>query len=58
MLVRYHNMAAVNDDGSVIFGGGFNSKGDVGCEEANVQVYYPPYLSRGPRPVINTRSSS
>ncbi len=28
-----------------MIGGGFNYKGDVGCEEPNFQIFSPPYFS-------------
>ena len=34
-------------DGSVMLGGGFNQYGDVGCENTDVRLFYPPYLSSG-----------
>ena len=48
----YHNMAALLPDGTVVVGGGFEQKGDVGCENPNIRIFQPSYLFKGPRPVI------
>lgn len=49
----YHNMAALMPDGSVMLGGGFNQFGDVGCENPNLRLFFPPYLhDLSTRPVL------
>lgn len=50
----YHNFAGLLKDGSIILGGGFNQYGDVGCENQNVRLFYPSYLSLGDRPIIQS----
>ena len=48
----YHNMAALLKDGTVLVGGGFNWRGDVGCENPTLRVFYPSYLAQGARPTL------
>merc|ERR1711871_514126 len=49
----YHNMAALMPEGSVMLGGGFNQFGDVGCENPNLRLFFPPYLhDLSTRPVL------
>jgi hypothetical protein len=45
----YHSVAALLPDGTVITAGSNPERGD---EEYRLERYYPPYLFRGPRPVI------
>jgi hypothetical protein len=53
----YHNTADLLPDGSILLGGGFNQRGDVGCEEPNLQTFSPSYLSLGPRPSLSVEST-
>lgn len=46
----YHSVATLLADGSVITAGSNPERGD---EEYRLERYYPPYLFRGPRPVIS-----
>ena len=48
----YHNFASVVADGSIMLGSGFSQFGDVGCENADVRLFFPSYLFRGPRPAL------
>jgi hypothetical protein len=48
----YHNMAALLKDGTILVGGGFNWRGDVGCENPNLRLFYPSYLAQGARPIL------
>lgn len=52
----YHNTGALLADGSVVVGGGFNQHGDVGCENTDLQIYRPGYLSKGARPSFTSTS--
>jgi len=45
----YHSVALLLADGTVITAGSNPNRGD---EEYRLERYYPPYLFRGPRPVI------
>lgn len=49
----YHNFALLLKDGRVLLGGGISAVGNIGCERADLRIYYPPYLSAGTRPVIS-----
>jgi hypothetical protein len=54
----YHNMAAVLSDGSIVTGGGYSQFGDVGCEEPNLQLFFPSYLAiADAKPIIQNASS-
>jgi hypothetical protein len=50
VLRLYHSVAALLPDGTVITAGSNPARGD---EEYRLERYFPPYLFRGPRPVIN-----
>lgn len=47
----YHNIAILLKDGRVLIGGGRASESkSVGCERADLRIYSPAYLKKGPRP--------
>jgi hypothetical protein len=50
----YHSVALLLPDGRVIAAGSNPARGD---EELRLEVYHPPYLFRGPRPVIEAAPS-
>jgi hypothetical protein len=47
----YHSVAVLLPDGTVITAGSNPARGD---EELRLELFRPPYLFRGPRPVIDT----
>lgn len=47
----YHSVALLLPDGTVITAGSNPARGD---EELRLELFHPPYLFRGPRPVIDT----
>ena len=47
----YHSVAVLLPDGTVITAGSNPARGD---EELRLELFHPPYLFRGPRPVIDT----
>ena len=53
----YHSVAVLMPDGRVLQAGG-GAAGAVAPNQPNAQYYSPPYLFRGPRPVISSVSSS
>lgn len=53
----YHSFALMLQDGRFLLGGGID--GDhftIACERTDLRIYEPDYLSRGPRPVIESVS--
>ena len=61
----YHNVSLLLKDGRVLIGGGriydkandSNPYGDegayrIGCERPELRIYSPPYLFKGPRPIV------
>jgi hypothetical protein len=50
VLRLYHSVAVLLADGTVITAGSNPARGD---EEYRLERYHPPYLFRGPRPVID-----
>ena len=59
----YHNFALLLSDGRVLLGGGRTSIANddglafrIGCERSDVRFFFPPYLFKGPRPVLNEMS--
>jgi len=46
----YHSVAALLPDGRVITAGSNPNRGD---DELRLELYHPPYLFRGPRPLID-----
>jgi hypothetical protein len=53
----YHSVALLMPDGRVLQAGG-GAAGAVAPNQPNAQYYSPPYLFRGPRPVISTLPTS
>jgi hypothetical protein len=47
----YHSVAVLLPDGTVITAGSNPARGD---EELRLELFHPPYLFRGPRPVIDS----
>lgn len=50
----YHSFSLLLKDGRVMVGGGMRGLGQIGCERPDLRIFNPPYLSRGPRPVIES----
>jgi Ca2+-binding RTX toxin-like protein len=51
----YHSVSVLLPDGRVVSGGGGHPPGDNGGGNNNdIEIFSPPYLSQGPRPVIQT----
>ena len=48
----YHSTAVLLPDGRVQIGGGGRPSADGGVDNPNLEIYSPPYLFNGPRPVI------
>ncbi|PYM78725.1 MAG: hypothetical protein DME09_22860 [Candidatus Rokuibacteriota bacterium] len=49
----YHSIALLLPDGRVLIaGGGRTSSGTAADDQLSAEIYSPPYLFRGPRPVI------
>ncbi len=48
----YHSNAVLLPDGRVQIGGGGRPAADGGIENPNLEIYSPPYLFQGTRPVI------
>lgn len=54
MARTYHSVSVLLPDGRVISGGGGSPAGDNGgSENLNIEIFSPPYLFHGPRPVID-----
>jgi hypothetical protein len=49
---EYHTFAVLLKDGRILLGGGVAKGHDIGCEQPTVRIFSPPYLDKGPRPVI------
>jgi hypothetical protein len=57
----YHNFSLLLKDGRILVGGGrtlvTNAQGleqnRIGCERTDIRIFSPPYLFKGPRPVIS-----
>lgn len=54
----YHSTALLLPDGRVMTGGGDKPTNDKFASHKNVQIYSPPYLFKGPRPVIAAAPAS
>lgn len=50
----YHSNALLLPDARVLVAGGGHPNPDGGGAENNAEIYSPPYLFKGPRPVITT----
>jgi hypothetical protein len=56
----YHNVSLLLKDGRVLIGGGrtLEKRADgvekfrIGCERTDMRIFSPPYLFKGPRPVL------
>ncbi len=48
----YHGWALLLKDARLLIGGGIAEGYPLYCERPDVRIYSPPYLSRGPRPVL------
>lgn len=60
----YHNFSLLLRDGRILLGGGRTSLQDgdgqpfrIGCERSDIRIYEPPYLFRGPRPIVTSAPS-
>jgi hypothetical protein len=53
---RYHSSALLLPTGDVVLAGGQFGSGDVNPSDKIVEVFKPPYLYSGPRPIIDTTS--
>lgn len=54
----YHSTAVLLPDARILIGGGGRPAPDAGVDNPNVQIYSPPYLFNGPRPVIDNAPSA
>jgi hypothetical protein len=50
----YHSTAVLLPDGRVLSGGTRPSVNATSCDQPNVEVFSPPYLFQGTRPIITT----
>jgi hypothetical protein len=48
----YHSMGMLLADGRVVIAGGGHPHEPGGADELNAEIFSPPYLFRGPRPVV------
>jgi hypothetical protein len=49
----YHSTALLLPDGRVLTGGGGQPSSAGEVDQRNIEIFWPPYLFRGPRPVIS-----
>ncbi|MDQ3597919.1 MAG: DUF1929 domain-containing protein [Pseudomonadota bacterium] len=54
----YHSVALLLDNGRVLVGGGGLCRYDCPENHPDVEIFSPPYLFKGPRPVIKSAPSS
>jgi hypothetical protein len=49
----YHSFSLLLKDGRILLGGGMVTLAQVGCERPDLRIFNPPYLTAGPRPVVD-----
>ena len=54
----YHSIALLLPDGRVLTAGSNPEANDVPGGELRLELYHPPYLFRGPRPIIDRAPSA
>ncbi len=54
----YHSFSLLLKDGRILLGGGMVTLAEVGCERPDLRIFNPPYLTKGPRPIIDPSMES